>query len=233
MRIKSFESFLNEDKGKTYSFEELSPEAQENALDNNREINTEDEDWDVSVKEDFELDMGDIGINNIEISYTGFFSQGDGASFTSDDIDTRKFFTAVGIKSNKYLDMSTDDERAQGEDKEFYDLLGNMEKVGQTEDIVRIKPEDIKVTIVRTDSRHYHYNTVKTNVEIWDEPDDWEEPYGFTDELEEKTTEFVRNQCKDLYRMLEKEYDHQNSDEAVKNTLIENDYEFDEEGNTI
>ena len=41
MRIKSFESFLNEDEEKTYSFEELSPEAQENALENNRDINVD------------------------------------------------------------------------------------------------------------------------------------------------------------------------------------------------
>ena len=94
-------------------------------------------------------------------------------------------------------------------------------------------PEEIRVTIERTDSRHVHFNTVRANVEIWDDPDGWEEPYGFTDELEDKITEYVRGLCKDLYRDLEKEYDHLTSDESVKETLIDNDYEFDEDGNII
>jgi hypothetical protein len=33
-----------------------------------------------------------------------------------------------------------------------------------------------------------------------------------------------------LYRRLQDEYDAQTSDEAVKDTLIDNDYTFDEEG---
>lgn len=232
MRVKNFESFLNEEEEKTYSFEELSPKAQENALDNNRDINVDYDGWEDSVTEEFKEDMREIGIDDITVSFTGFYSQGDGASFTSEDIETRKLFNAVGIKSNDALNMEVDDERSRGENKEFYDLLDTMEDVGHLERN-RIKPEEIRVTIERTDSRHFHYNTVRANVEIWDEPDGWEEPYGFTDDLEDKVTEYVRGLCKDLYRNLEKEYDHLTSDESVKETLISNDYEFDEEGNII
>ena len=230
MRIKSFESFLNEDEEKTYSFEELSPEAQENALENNRDINVDYDGWEDGVTEGFKEDMKEIGIDDIEISFSGFYSQGDGASFTSEDIDTRKLFNAIGIKSNDALNMEVDDERSRGGNKEFYDLLDTLEDVGHL-DRNRIKPEEIRVTIERTDSRHVHYNTVRANVEIWDEPDGWEEPYGFTDELEGKVTEYIRGLCKDLYRKLENEYDNLTSDESVKETLMDNDYEFDEEGN--
>ena len=222
--------FENEEE--TYSFEELSPEAQNNALDNNRDINVDYEGWEDGVSEGFKEDMREIGIDDITISFSGFYSQGDGASFTSEDIDTRKLFNAVGIKSNDALNMEVDDERSRGENKDFYDLLDTMEDVGQLERN-RIKPEEIRVTIERTDSRHVHFNTVRSNVEIWDEPDGWEEPYGFTDELEDKVTEYIRGICKDLYRDLEKEYDDLTSDESVKETLISNDYEFDEEGNII
>jgi hypothetical protein len=228
MKIKNFESFLNEDEEKSYSFEELSPEAQENALDNSRYINV-DHGWEDVVTEEFKENMRKIGIDDIMILYTGFSSQGDGASFTSDDIDTRKLFDAIGIKSSKALNMETDDERSDGENKNFYDLLDTLEDIGQV-DRNRIKPEEIRVWIVRTDSNHYHYNTVRANVEIWEEPDGWEEPYGFTAELEDKVTEYIRGLCKDLYRDLEKEYDSQISDEAVKETLMDNDYKFDEEG---
>ena len=221
-----------EEDEETYSFEELSPEAQDNALENNRDINVDYDGWEDGVTEGFKEDMREIGIDDIEISFSGFYSQGDGASFTSEDIDTRKLFDAIGIKSNDALNMDADDERSKGENKEFYDLLDTMEDVGHLERN-RIKPEEIRVTIERTDNRHVHYNTVRANVQIWDEPDGWEEPYGFTDKLEDQVTEYVRGLCKDLYRGLEKEYDHLTSDESVKETLIDNDYQFDEDGNVI
>jgi hypothetical protein len=228
--LKPYKLFEKEEE--TYSFEELSPEAQENALENNRDINVDYDGWEDGVTEEFKEDMREIGIDDIEISFSGFYSQGDGASFTSEDIDTRKLFNAVGIKSNDALNMEIDDERSRGENKDFYDLLDTMEDVGQLERN-RIKPEEIRVTIERTDSRHVHFNTVRANVEIWDEPDGWEEPYGFTEELEDKVTEYVRGLCKDLYRKLEAEYDNLTSDESVKDTIIDNDYEFDEEGNLV
>ena len=228
--IKSYKLFEGEEE--TYSFEELSPEAQENALNNNRDINVDYEGWEDGVTEGFKEDMGEIGIDDITISYTGFNSQGDGASFTSDDVDTRKLFDAVGIKSNKALNMEVDDERSKGEDKEFYDLLDTMEEVGQL-DRNRIKPEEIKVWIKRTDRHHYHYNTVEAEVEIWDEPDGWEEPDTFTVDIADQVTQYVRELCKDLYRSLEKEYDYLTSDEGVKETLIDSDYKFDEEGNLV
>lgn len=228
--IRSYNLF--EEEKESYSFEELSPDAQENALENNRDINVDYDGWEDGVTEGFKEDMREIGIDDIEISFSGFYSQGDGASFTSEDIDTRKLFNAAGIKSNDALNMEVDDERGRGENKDFYDLLDTMEDVGQLERN-RIKPEEIRVTIERTDSRHVHFNTVRANVEIWDEPDGWEEPHGFIDELEDKVTEYIRGICKDLYRDLEKEYDDLTSDESVKETLISNDYEFDEEGNII
>lgn len=228
--IKPYKLF-EEDK-ETYSFEELSPEAQQNALDGSRDINVDYDGWEDGVTEGFKEDMREIGIDDIEISFSGFYSQGDGASFTSEDIDTRRLFNAIGIKSDDALNMETDDERSRGENKEFYDLLDTMEDIGQVERN-RIKPEEIRVTIERTDSRYVHFNTVRANVEIWDEPDGWEEPYGFTEKLEDKVTEYIRGLCKDLYRSLEKEHDHLTSDDAVKETLIDNDYEFDEEGNLI
>ena len=228
--IKSYKLFEEEEE--TYSFEDLSPEAQGNAIENNRDINADYDGWEDGVTEGFKEDMGEIGIDDITISYTGFNSQGDGASFTSDDIDTRKLFDAIGIKSNKALNMEVDDERAGGENKEFYDLLDTMEDIGQV-DRNRIKPEEIRVWIKRKNNSYYHENTVEAEVEIWDEPDGWEEPHTFTVDLADQVTQYVRELCKDLYSKLEKEYDYLTSDEGVKETLIDNDYKFDEEGNLV
>ena len=226
----NFKSFINESEGETYSFEELSPEAQKHALEEQRDINVDYQGWEDGVTEGFKEDMEEIGISDIDISYTGFWSQGDGASFTSDTIDTRKLFNAAGIKSTDALNMEV--ENRDDKDKEFYDLLDTLEDIGHL-DRVRITPEELKVTIERGSSNYYHENTVSAKIEIWDEPEGWEEPRGFIEELEKQITEFIRGKCKELYRSLEKEYDYLTSDEAVKETLIDNDYEFDEEGNQI
>jgi hypothetical protein len=232
VRVKDFNSFLSEREEQTYSFDDLSPEAQENALENNRDINVDYDGWEDGVTEGFKEDMREIGIDDITISFSGFYSQGDGASFTSDNIDTRKLFNAVGIKSNDALNMESEDERSRGQNKDFYDLLDTLEDIGQI-DRNRIKPEEIRVTIERIENRHVHYNTVEAKVEIWDEPDGWEEPRDFVSDIENLVTEYIRGLCKDLYRNLEREYDNLTSEELVKETLISNNYEFDEEGNII
>lgn len=226
----NFKSFINESEDETYSFEELSPEAQKHALEEQRDINVDYQGWEDGVTEGFKEDMEEIGISDIDISYTGFWSQGDGASFTSDTIDTRKLFNAAGIKSTDALNMEV--ENRDDKDKEFYDLLDTLEDIGHL-DRVRITPEELKVTIERGSSNYYHENTVSAKIEIWDEPEGWEEPGRFIEDLEKEITNFIRGKCKELYGSLEKEYDYLTSDEAVKETLIDNDYEFDEEGNLI
>jgi len=228
--LQTFNTFINESEDETYSFEELSPEAQKHAIEENRDINIDYQGWEDGVTEGFKEDMEEIGISDIDISYSGFFSQGDGASFTSEDIDTRKLFNAAEIRSTDALDMEV--ENRDDKDKEFYDLLDTLEDVGLV-DRVRIKPDDLKVTIERGSSNYYHENTVSAKIEIWDEPEGWEEPGRFIENLEKQITDFIRGKCKELYYSLEREYDHLTSDEAVKETLIDNDYEFDEEGNQI
>lgn len=228
--LQTFNSFINESEEEGFSFEELSPEAQAHAIDEHRDINVDYEGWEDGVTEGFKEDMEEIGISDIDISYSGFYSQGDGASFTSEDIDTRKLFNAAGIKSTDALDMEVGNR--EDKDKEFHDLLDTLEDVGLV-DRIRIKPEDLKVTIERGSSRYYHENTVSATIEIWDEPEGWEEPANFIEDLEKEVTDFIRGNCKELYSKLEKEYDFLTSDEAVKETLIDNDYQFDEEGNII
>ena len=226
----NFKSFINESEEETFSFKELSPEAQKHAIEENRDININYQGWEDGVTEGFKEDMEEIGISDIDISYSGFWSQGDGASFTSEDIDTRELFNAAEIRSTDALDMEV--ENRDDKDKEFHDLLDTLEDIGQL-DRTRIKPEDLKVTIERGSSNYYHENTVSAKIEIWDEPEGWEEPGRFIYDLEKQITDFIRGKCKELYSALEKEYEFLTSDETVKETLIDNDYEFDEEGNQI
>ena len=71
-----------------YKFNELSKDVQEKLIEKNRDIYT-DFDWYTVIYDNFsqnvEQDYG-IEINIENIKFSGFYSQGDGASFTVDNI---------------------------------------------------------------------------------------------------------------------------------------------------
>ena len=69
---------------KTYSFNELSDEAKQVAFYNNSNINVNHWDWYDHTKDDFHTILELIGFYNIDSKFSGFYSQGDGASFSAD-----------------------------------------------------------------------------------------------------------------------------------------------------
>lgn len=69
---------------KTYgTFEELSKERQGKEIENHRDINVFYE-WHDDTLEEFKTVLEILGFKNVKISYSGFWSQGDGASFTGE-----------------------------------------------------------------------------------------------------------------------------------------------------
>lgn len=229
MKIKNFLEFTHltesEDK-KVYSFDELSPEIQERLIEEEREILSE-EDWrHESVIEDFKDDMKEVGINDLEAEFFEFYSQGDGASFTSDDIDSRKLLKSMGVKSSYDLNMG--DGESTG--NKFFDIISDLAEIGLSED-TRITPDNLRISVYRTSSRHSHEYTVAANIDVEDEPEGWRDTNGFISKLEEETTRYIREKCKDLYRRLQVEQDRLMSEETIKENL--RDKSFDEEGNEI
>jgi hypothetical protein len=152
MEILDYTQFSNLSESgeeKSYKFDELSPEAKQNAIDLNRDRNTEYDDWWQPIIEGFVEEMEEIGMTNVECEFSGFYSQGDGASFTGEVNDNDKFLKSVGINL-------------------FYpELIGLGNRLSnKIETVVNEISENIRITIERYDSRHYHYNTVSANVEI-------------------------------------------------------------------
>jgi hypothetical protein len=92
-----------------YKFAELSAEVQEKVLDDYRYVIVElDNEWHHPIIEGFEEDMLEYGIDP-EVSFSGFGSQGDGASFISTTCDTdlliRKLYeTGHDISEDALLD---------------------------------------------------------------------------------------------------------------------------------
>jgi len=205
---------------RTYKIYELPKEAKKAALEEiknrdsfqDREI---DLDWLVESEQD-ELEA-EFGLANVEISFNGFWSQGDGASFVGHVEDIPKFMEAIGV------DTSNIPDKALKALIDVYDMY-----------------------IVRTDSRYFHENTVRFEIE---ETDDTElilmSPFGLGDitmdlnelleeiGLEDKASEWVKAKSREIYSKLEKAYNDEFSDETVEEWADSMGIEFDEEGNEV
>jgi hypothetical protein len=233
-RIKHFVSFVKEneegEEKEEYSFEELSPEAQRNALDELWDINIEYSDWHEPIIEDFEGDLKELGVGDVEVSYSGFYSQGDGASFTGDVFDTKIFMSkALGLKNSEFLDMG-EEEKPEDEGSR---LRADLLDIGfDTRE--KLTPDNFMIKIERTSNRYSHENTIEGRVDIEDIPESLQDEIDideYENQIMESVTDWARSTSKDLYRKLERYYDNLRSDEEVKETIIGNDYKFDKDGN--
>ena len=203
---------------KTYTISELSPEAKKTAIEgirNDRGFTERDIDLDWVIENETE-DLEALGLDNVEIAFTGFWSQGDGASFTARVNDIPAFIKSIGVT-----------------DEILPKVLEAFEEV-------------YEMRIVRTDSRYFHENTVRFEIE---EMDDTElilmSPFGIGDitvdldetleeiELVKKASEWVKAKCKEIYRKLEKAYNEEFSEEAAEEWVDSIGMEFDEDGNEV
>lgn len=89
---------------KLYEIDELSEESQKKALDNLRDINVDYEGWHDWLIDDFKTDLESKGYSNIEVFYSGFWSQGDGASFTA-NVDIEKW---IQMQKGDYKNLLRD-----------------------------------------------------------------------------------------------------------------------------
>jgi len=236
MSLKRFKEFIFEsEEEKTYSFDELPKEVKEKALENNRYINVEYTEWYEPVVEDFEYAMEELGLKDVEVEFTGFYSQGDGASFTA-RVDDVELFLKKALEINastEFLDMGEDEDSSKEAD-ELRQLMGDLRNVGY-DTREKLKPEDLYLEIVRITNRYSHENTIEASVEmeeldVEDDDRDWNK---FYDEMMSMITDWAREESKELYQRLNKYYDELQSDEEVAETLIANDYQFNEEGEIV
>jgi hypothetical protein len=196
-----------------YSFDELSEEAQQKAIESNRYYNTEYEDWYESVYMDFIEQAKKEGFYVENMYFSGFSSQGDGAMF----------------------EYSTND-------KIFEDFIDNI-LIGK-EHLSPMRKEWMRTQLYacaegRHRGRYYHegccshkiYWQLNGNVHYSTNLGQW--LLAFQDDFEWFLRDRYNDLCHSLYKSLEAEYDHLTSDESIKEILIENNYEYDIQGNII
>lgn len=81
-----------------YTFDELSKEAQSKAIEDMQHYHVENHIWYDQVYDYFTETLKKQGYYDIEISFSGFWSQGDGASFTA-NIDLQEWMTSHRCKT--------------------------------------------------------------------------------------------------------------------------------------
>ena len=186
---------------KTYFFSELSEEAQQKAIDNNRDWNVDYEWWDY-IYDDAKAIGEILGITIKDIWFSGFYTQGSGACFTG------SYEYGKG-SCNKIREYAPKDETLHGiadrlrdiQRTCFYGLYAYIEHRG-----------------------HYNHEYC-TDIDVRD-TDEYSSRQIPADEIAECLRDFMRW----IYRRLESEYEYLTSDDVVKESLEINEIEFLENG---
>ena len=211
-----------------YSFNELSPEAQEHAIQKTRD----DEgylayDWWEFVYESFTEDMKAHGITVEKMYFSGFWSQGDGACFEGSIEIPESALIANITPDSLRQELITFHAKAKLSGRPLIELGYNA--------------------VVKHSGHYYHSHSMGVtsydnysigDYDAGDDEDLQAEALALIDRLygqdfEDLADEICRDHADDLYDRLEKEYEYLTSDEAVAEHLIANDYEFDEDGDFV
>ena len=161
------------------------------------------------VEMDFEVEcletiLEEMGFSNPKIAYSGFWSQGDGASFTCDNWGYKKGMLDK-IRKNcptwSSLHLIA---------KELQSL---SKKTGYT----------LEFSVYRRSYHYCHENTV-----------DCAFGYNEYDEkIQDYVSDAVKKLCKTLYDSLEKSYYDATSDKSIEDFYTSNEYLFDEKGHIL
>jgi len=235
-----FSLFESDESKISFQFDELSPDIQKKVLNHYRETHSESisDWWYEDVIENFESELKNSGLEDIECNFTGFLSQGDGASFTANVRDVEKFLKhAIKLKSGKWFDYQKEEKE---EEDEIEALISGFEELGINSKIIPLTPDDFWISIKRDSSRYYHENTISADLDV-DEPVEGrdldasqrKEFNAWLYSLENSITKWAREKSKELYSELENEYDSMTSDKAIQEWFDSMGYEFTRDGEKI
>ena len=176
-----------------------------------REINVNYKWWD-STYDDFNRICEILGIelDRHEPSFSGFWCQGDGASFTGD------------FSPRHILDAPEKMRTYASKDEELHRIADKLA------DLNLIYLAKFWGRISRSNSLYVHSNTMISEIEIWDEEEGFWSQDVF-DIVESEFQQLMRDLADWLYSTLDREYDHLTSDEAVWESIVANELDEEEE----
>ncbi|AJK27246.1 hypothetical protein BJD49_gp044 [Acinetobacter phage vB_AbaM_phiAbaA1] len=188
-----------------FSFEELSNEAQQVAIEAVR--NSEyylSHDWYDSTKEDFHQILNIIGFYDVKSQFSGFNSQGDGASFSANYRYQTECLTNVKIHAPN--------------DNELHDIVSGIVKIMRRY-FYRLECE------IYTQGYYCHSNTMSFN---WSYNDRYD--CNISDEDESILNQLFRDLADWYYEKLNKEYDYLMSDEGITGHIAANKCKYTVDG---
>ena len=171
-----------------FSFDELSEESQQKVIKPFREAY--EPHYEV-VYDIFALRMSEnygANLKTKEITWSGFWSQGDGASFTC-DFDTEVLLPILKKELNE-------------------DQVALLEEIDA----------EVDCASIRTGYQYSHENTVRGKVSIYYGDAYYDRMVQINeihDILENKLTEIIREESRNLYKRLEDFYDQETEDERI------------------
>jgi len=195
---------------KVYEFKELSEDAKLAAI----EAVQNDEhylsyDWWDSCYEWFNDKYGDL-FNDIKPSFSGFLSQGDGASFLYS-----------GIDNEKMLEKWMDEEKVKGTRRKLYEEYLEISSKGYRSCSHYVHENTVSHTI---DFDLSHNNSLSGAYNVMDFVSELECDFEYWLDI------FYKDICRELYRTLYSEHDFLMSRESIEEHLIGNDLEFEKDG---
>lgn len=197
----------------TYSFEELSEEAQEKALEKYYDWNVNDDFWHECIIDDAKKIGKLVGIEIKNIYFSGFSNQGDGACF-----EGYYEYKNGGLKALKEY---------APQDKKLHRIAENLEEL-QRKNFYRLSAS------VKHSGHYYHEHCTRIEVYYEDYDDDAANPeywYYRDNKPDEALKDILRDFMRWIYKRLESEYDYLTSEENLREYFSDSDYiEFDENG---
>ena len=208
---------------KVYTYEELSPEAQEKARDRYRKGRDDNDFADCVIDNACQAaEMLGIEITTKPVRlygggtrekpviyWSGFSSQGDGACYQ-------------GILRTEKADTNLL-RREWPEDKTLHAMADAV-------DALKKEFDDVVCYVDDCGGRYSHSNTMRFGQCFGTKEGFTEDEGGLREDEAAKIVRMMKDFADWIYRSLEKEWDYQNSDEVVAENIIANEYEFTEEG---
>jgi hypothetical protein len=173
------------------------PEITDEIINKYRHIEVDNNDWYEYLIDEWKEKLEDLGYMEPEISFSGFWSQGDGASFTCRWIDLAKWIKAHGLYN---------------EFRKAYVAITNGDKV------------EVEAKVYRTEHRYFHHNSVSVDFNFYYHANLTVETEHQFEELEETISEEVKDLSREVYDDLQELYDYLTSDENVRESLENNDF---------
>jgi hypothetical protein len=192
-----------------YRFEELDDEAKSRAVSDYVNNGGLDYDWYDFVFDDFKEIGKLLGVEVKEIYFSGFWSQGDGASFEGGYAYSKNSKKAI----REYAPL----------DEELHAIADALQEIEKDVFYQAI------ASIDRSSYRYCHEMTMTADVESYDDQIWYCGVYGKTavaERVERDLLEQFRKLARWLYRELEREYTYLTSEEGFADIADANEWEF-------